>query len=160
LFEVEQRFIALEKLVRAASARSLDEQLAAYLCRLGSVLVCGNLERCIEILLTERIGPRSAPQVTPFLRAYFKRGSNYDCEQIGQLLHRFDAEWGRAFDAYLEVNGQISVSISSCYAVRNSVAHGGGQSLGPRALKQYFDASFTLIVDLQHLIRQIGPTAT
>jgi hypothetical protein len=51
----------------------------------GCVLICGNLERCIEILLTERIGPRSAPQVTPFLRAYFKRGSNYDCDQICQL---------------------------------------------------------------------------
>jgi hypothetical protein len=113
----------------------------------------GTLRGVSKILLTERIGPRSAPQVTPFLRAYFKRGVNYDCEQICQLLYRFDSDWGRAFEAYLKANGQVSESISSCYAVRNSVAHGGGQTLGPQALKQYFDASFTLIVALEQMIR-------
>jgi RiboL-PSP-HEPN len=153
LFQIEQRFIALEKLVVAASTKGLDEQHASYLCRLGSVLVCGNLERCVEILITERIGSRSAPQVTPFLRAYFKRGTNYDCETILHLLYRFDPEWGRTFDAYIKKNSQITESVSSCYAVRNSVAHGGGQSLAPRSLRQYLDASFTLVADLEQMIR-------
>jgi len=94
-----------------------------------------------------------AAQVTPFLRAYFKRGTNYDCEQISQLLYRFDTDWGRAFEAYIDANGQISESISSCYAVRNSVAHGGWQSLGPRILRQYYDASFDLVVEFEHMIR-------
>jgi RiboL-PSP-HEPN len=153
LFAVVQRFVALEKLIVAAGAKGLEEQHAAYLCKLGSVLVCGNLERCIEILLTEHIGPRSAPQVRPFLRAYFKRGTNYDCDQICQLLYKFDSVWGRAFEVYLAANDRISDSISSCYAVRNSVAHGGGGGLGPKVLKQYFDDSFSLIVELENMIR-------
>lgn len=55
-FVIEQRFAALEKLVLAAQAKGLDEQTAAYLCKLGSVLVCGNLEKCVEHLFIEKVG--------------------------------------------------------------------------------------------------------
>ena len=151
-FEIEQRFIALDRLVVAAAQKALDEQLAAYLCKLGTVLVCGNLERCVEIIVTARLS-RSPPQVRTFLKAYFKRGANYDCEQITQLLYRLDAIWGRDFETYLTQNPSIKESIASCYATRHSVAHGGGQSLGPRALKQYFDASFSLVTNLEAMIR-------
>lgn len=152
-FEVQQRFQALEKLVAAAGAKGIDEETAAYFCKLGSVLICGNLERSIEILLTARVGSRSVPQVGVFLKAYFKRGTNYDCEQIAQLLYRFDNDWARQFEQYVVNNAGVKESISSCYAVRNSVAHGGGQSLGPRNLRQYFDATFSLIAWLEHMLR-------
>ena len=42
--------------------------------------------------------------------------------------------------------------ISSCYAIRNSIAH-GGETLGPRALKQYYDASLTLVAELERMLR-------
>lgn len=152
-FEIERRFQDLEKLITAASAKGLDEQTAAYLCKLGCVLVCGNLERCVEILLTARLISRSPPQVGVFLRSYFKRGSNFDCDQIGQLLAKFDTEWSRRFCSFIDSSESYKESIKSCYAVRNSVAHGGGQSLGPRGLKQYFDASYEVIVNLEVSIR-------
>jgi hypothetical protein len=91
--EIEYRFQKLEKLVVTAQQKGLDEEVAAYYCKLGCVLVCGNLERCIEILLRDRVGKRSAPQVSTFLAAYFKRGSNYDCDDIKELLFRFDNNW-------------------------------------------------------------------
>jgi hypothetical protein len=152
-FAIEQRFIALDKLIRVAQTKGLDELTASYFCKLGSVLICGNLERCIELILSERIALRSPPQVMSFLKAYFKRGTNYDCEQIGHLLHRFDATWGRDFEDFVEKNSAVKEGISSCYAVRNSVAHGGGQSLGPRTLLQYYDASFTLVAQLEFVLR-------
>jgi len=74
-----------------------------------------------------------------FLKAYFKRGTNYDCDQISQLLYRFDTTWGHDFEEFVEKNSAVREGISSCYAVRNSVAHGGGQSLGPRTLLQYYE---------------------
>lgn len=153
MFAVEQRFIALSKLIVAAQAKGLDEQTASYFCKLGSVLICGNLERCVELLVSERIASKSPPQVLSFLKRYFKRGTNYDCDQISQLLYRFDPKWGRDFDEFLERNSAIREGVSSCYAVRNSVAHGGGQSLGPRALLQYYDASLTLVAQLEYLLR-------
>jgi hypothetical protein len=152
-FAIEQRFIALDKLVRAAQTKGLDELTASYFCKLGSVLICGNLERCIELILSEKIASKSPPQVMSFLKAYFKRGTNYDCDQLCKLLYRFDPTWGRDFEEFVDKNSAMKEGISSCYAVRNSVAHGGGQSLGPRTLTQYYDASLTLVAQLEYILR-------
>jgi hypothetical protein len=150
VFEIEQRFAALERLIKQAEAKGLDEQQASNLCRLGSVLICGNIERCVEILITQRLMRAAAPQVAGFLKSYFKRGTNYDCAEICELLFRFDKSWGHGLEG--AIAAETRESISSCYAVRNSVAHGGQSSLGPRSLRQYFEASFTLIAELEKAI--------
>ena len=134
-FEIEQRFAELEKLVLAAQSKGLDELTISYLCKLGSVQVCGTIERCVEQIFTEKIGSMN-PRIASFLKAHFRSGRNYDCEGIQQLMFRFDSEWGRTFGEFVEGNGFVKEGISSCYAVRNSIAHGGGQTLGPRALKR------------------------
>lgn len=152
-FVIEQRFAELEKLVVAVQARGLDEQTASYLCKLGSVLVCGTLEKCVEHLFIEKIGGESQPRVTNFLRGHFRLGRNYDCDNILQLLFRFDPDWGRQFETFVSESGRVKEGVSSCYAVRNSVAHGGGQSLGPKALKEFYDAALTLIAELEKIIR-------
>lgn len=150
---VHNRFRELEKLVLAAQVRSLDPEVAAYYCKLACIMVCGTIERSVEILITDRVGGRSAPQAKSFLKAFFQRGTNYDCDRIVALLYRFDTDWGDAFRGFVDENDRVKTAISSCYAVRNSIAHGGGQSLGPAALKQYFDGAFELIVHLEQVLR-------
>jgi hypothetical protein len=152
-FVIEQRFVELEKLVVAVQARGLDERTASYLCKLGSVLVCGNLEKCVEHLFIEKIGGKSQPRVTNFLESHFRTGRNYDCDNTLQLMFRFDSDWGRRFTKFVEENGRVKEGVSSCYAIRNSVAHGGGESVGPNALKQFYDATLTLVAELERIIR-------
>jgi hypothetical protein len=151
---IENRFREVRKLVDAAQARDLEPEFATYFCKLGCVLVCGAIERSVEILLTERVSGKRSPQVASFLKSYFKRGTNYDCEEILELLHRFDGDWGDKFKKFIEVNEQVKSSVASCYSVRNSVAHGGAQSLGPRILKQYFDDAYQLIAELEILLKK------
>jgi hypothetical protein len=150
---IENRFLSVEKVVAAAQVKGLDPEIAAYYSKLGCVLICGAIERSVEILITERVGGKSAPKVNSFLRSYFKRGTNYDCEEILELLYKFDSNWGHKFKAFISDNEQIKNGVASCYAIRNSIAHGGAQSLGPKILKQYFDNSFTLIAELEKLLR-------
>lgn len=150
---VENRFREVDKLVLAAQARNLDPEVAAFYCKLACVMVCGAIERSVESLITDRVGNRSGPQVKSFLKAFFQRGTNYDCEQIVTLLYRFDTGWGHAFRQFVDTNDRIKTGISSCYSVRNSVAHGGGQSLGPVVLKQYYQDAFDLIVHLEKVLR-------
>jgi hypothetical protein len=153
-FEIEQRFFELDKLIAVAGNKSVDEETAAYLCKLGCVLVCGTIERCVEHLVVERVGGRAQPRIASFLKTHFKRGTNYDCEAIQQLMFRFDSEWGHDFKAFVESNDRVKEGVASCYAIRNSVAHGGGQSVGPKALKDYYDASLTLVAELEKILRQ------
>ena len=152
-FEIEQRFKQLRALIDAAADRNLDAQVASYICRLGSVQICGNLERCVELIIVARLAGRTSRQVGNFLRRYFERGTNYDCERICQLLYRFDSAWGNAFEDFIKANDHLKESISSCYAVRNSVAHGGAHSLGPWILRQYYDASYEVAVKLEDVVR-------
>jgi hypothetical protein len=151
--QIEQRFRSLEELIEAAADKNLDERIASYICRLGSVQICGNLERCIELILVARLADRSPKQVGSFLRRYFERGTNYDCQRIGQLLYRFDSDWGHTFENFVKANDHLKESVSSCYAVRNSVAHGGAQSIGPRILRQYYDASFDVVRKIEEIVR-------
>jgi hypothetical protein len=152
LFEIEQRFKSLNELMVAAADKNLDERMASYICRLGSVQICGNLERCIELTITARLS-RSPKQVGRFLRGFFQRGVNYDCDRICQLLYQFDPTWGSFFEDFVRSNDRIKESISSCYAVRNSVAHGGSQSLGPQILRQYYEASLEVVARVEQAIR-------
>lgn len=150
---IESRFKEVEKLVVAAQRKDLDAEIAAYYCKLACVMICGTVERSIEILITERIAGKSSPRIGSFLKSFFMRGTNYDCDAIISLLYKFDARWGEKFKAFVEKNEPIKSSLSSCYAVRNSIAHGGTQSLGPSALKQYFDHAFSLIAELEAMLR-------
>jgi len=150
---IESRFREVERLVNVAQSRGLDPEVAAYYCKLGCVMICGAIERSVEILIVERVGDRSPRQVNSFLRSFFKRGSNYDCDDISELLYKFDSDWGKRFKAFVAKNEQVKSGVSSCYAIRNSIAHGGTQSLGPVILKQYYDNSLTLIAELEMLLR-------
>lgn len=150
---IESRFREVEKIVIAAQSKELDPEVAAYYCKLGCVMICGAVERSVEILIVERVGGRSVPKVGLFLKSFFKRGTNYDCDEILELLYRFDNGWGRKFKDFISKNDQVRSGVSSCYAVRNSIAHGGTQSLGPSILKQYYESSLTLIAELEELLR-------
>ncbi len=149
---VEIRFREVEKIVAASQGKGLDPEIAAKYCKLGCVMVCGAVERSIEILVTERLGNK-APQIKSFFKSFFKRGTNYDCDSISELLYKFDKDWGRKFSKFVSDNEQIKSGISSCYAIRNSIAHGGTNSLGPSTLKQYFDSAFNLIVELEYILK-------
>jgi RiboL-PSP-HEPN len=150
---IENRFQAVEKVINAASQNGLDEQMASYLCRLGSVLICGAVERSIEIIIDSRVCQRSVPQISSFMRSYFKKGTNYTSDQIATLLMRLDVSWGSEFERIIEANERFKTSLNSCYAIRNSVAHGGTQSLGPTILRQYFDDAFSLICEVEKIVR-------
>ena len=62
---------------------------------------------------------------------------------------KFDAAWGRKFEQFVEENGRVKEGVASCYAIRNSVAHGGGHNVGPNALKQYYEVTLTLVAELE-----------
>lgn len=142
---VQNRVDELRRYVSKVTDPRLDQELASYLFRFGAVLVCGTLERSLELIVLERLQHRAQPRVINFIKSYFQRGTNYDCEAIKQLLIRFDPDWGRRFEADINASASLTESISSCYSVRNSVAHGGGGSLGGARLKELAESCVAVI---------------
>ena len=138
MFAIEEKFKVLEQSIELA-CNATDEEVAANLRRYGTVLICGFVERSIEVVLLERLRPRAHPRVLNFVKSYFKRGSNYNCETICQLLERFEPKWKNNFRAFMDTNEKEVDALSSTYSVRNSVAHGGSAGINATTLRERRD---------------------
>ncbi|MGO4728029.1 MULTISPECIES: HEPN domain-containing protein [unclassified Inquilinus] len=142
---LDARFKSLDGFISKSSGTGVPEEIQSQLFRFGTVLICGNIERCIEIILLHRIESKAHPRIISFVKSHFMRGTNFDCSAIGQLLNRFDPNWYRKFSDFVDQNADIKEGVSSCYAVRNSVAHGGAQSVGKKRLAELLDISRRLV---------------
>lgn len=144
---LESRERKLDEFFARAKA-SKDAELQADLARFGAVLVCGYVERCVEVVILERLTSRAQPRVLQFIKSHFKRGTNYDCEAISQLLIRFDDNWSTSFREFIAKNDQLSSSLASAYALRNSIAHGGDGNKGLRGVEQLYNDCKQIVVTL------------
>ena len=134
MFAIEQRFVALERQIELACSTG-DEEVSSSLRRFGSVLICGFVERSVEVVVLERLRDRAHPKVLSFVKSHFKKGTNYNCNEIRQLLDRFDSKWGNEFGKFIMDHEKEVEALSSTYSVRNAVAHGGGGGINAPTLK-------------------------
>jgi len=124
---------------------SLQEEAQSDLARHGTVLVCGFIERGIELVIMDKIKDRAHPRVLKFVRRHFQRGTNYDCEAITQLLERFDSKWASQFRDFLKTRDDLIQAITSAYALRNSIAHGGTANIGIHRVRELYTAAESVI---------------
>ncbi|KQW30824.1 hypothetical protein ASE36_00530 [Rhizobium sp. Root274] len=132
-----------------ARARSVEDgELQSDLARYGTVLVCGFVERCVEVIILERLSQKAHPRIIQFLKSHFKRGTNYDCEAICQLLVRFDQDWESQFRSIIDANDEWISSLTSAYAIRNAIAHGGDGNKGLAGVETFYGDSKKIIWSL------------
>ena len=134
MFPIEQRYESLKRDIELACSAD-DERVGAALQKYCTVLICGFVERSVEIIILERLKSRAHPRVLKFVKAHFKSGTNYDCAAISELLERFDLEWRREFDKFVSRHEEEVEALRSTYSVRNSVAHGGTANVSAKLLK-------------------------
>lgn len=125
-----------------------DDELKSDLARLGAVLVCGYVERCVEVVVLDRLTTKAQPRVLQFIKSHFQKGTNYDCEAICQLLIRFDQSWETAFRSKISKNDQWSTSLVSAYSLRNSIAHGGDGNRGLLGVEALYKNCKNIVVAL------------
>jgi len=143
--DINYRKQQLDKFFARAVNSSLPEETQSDLARHGTVLVCGFIERSVELVIMDKIKNRAQPRVLNFVRRHFQRGTNYDCETITQLLERFDLDWARRFRDFLGSRDDLVQSISSAYSLRNSIAHGATANPGVRRVTQLYGDAKTVI---------------
>jgi Protein of unknown function DUF262/RiboL-PSP-HEPN len=112
------------------------------------VLICGFVERSVEIVIMEKIEQRAHPRVQKFIRGYFKTGTNYNCDAIAQLLERFDLEWSEKFRDLLKTRDDLIEALRSAYALRNSIAHGGTANCGLSGVQELYRSAKEVVAAL------------
>ncbi|UVO53338.1 HEPN domain-containing protein [Sphingomonas sp. SUN039] len=150
---IDSRERKLDDFFLRAKKQSIDDEITADLAKLGAVLVCGYVERCVEVIVLERLSNRAHERVIRFVKTFFKRGTNYDCETICQLLSRFDTDWDVRMRVELGRNDQWVTSLSSLYALRNSIAHGGDQNRGLAGVMALYDDCKLIVMAIEDATR-------
>lgn len=145
MFAIEQRKRALDVFFQRAATLG-DDEIKADLAKLGAVLSCGFIERSVEIIVMEKIQKRAHDRVKSFVKSHFKSGKNYDCIAICGLLERFDLTWARKMRDWIQDNPGPVESLTSIYGLRNSIAHGGGQTSSLARIQAYAE-DCKIIVD-------------
>ncbi|MBY0306156.1 MAG: hypothetical protein K2W86_13545 [Sphingomonas sp.] len=135
---LDSRTRQIDAFIARLNEDGVPDDIKAMLARHGAVLLCGYVERSVEIIVLDRLSRRAHDRVMQFVKSHFKRGTNYDCEAICQLLERFDISWSRKYRSFIDGNDAVKEALTSVYTVRNSVAHGGDQSLGARRLADLY----------------------
>lgn len=135
MFAIENRYQRLQERVELACLEK-DEEISDALRKYCTVLICGFVERSVEVIILDRLRSRAHPRILSFVKSYFKRGRNYDCNTICSLLERFDTSWKASFDEFLVRHEREVEALSSVYSVRNSVAHGGDSGISSQNLRQ------------------------
>lgn len=153
MLSVENRKKSLAAYFKRASAPDISEEIRSDLAKYGTVLVCGFIERCVEEVILERLQKKAHNRVLNFIKTFFKKGKNYDCESICQLLIRFDKNWELNFREFIEKNEELKTHISSAYTMRNAIAHGGNANRGLEGVKDLFEAAKKIVDGLiEHTI--------
>jgi len=144
MFAIEARFESLDHQIELA-CNARDEEVAANLRSYGTVLICGFVERSVEVIVLERLKSRAQSRVLNFVKSHFKRGTNYNCEAICQLLERFEPDWKNNFKDFMNDNEKEVDGLTSTYAVRNSVAHGGSTGINAKTLRERRDGAKKIV---------------
>lgn len=142
---IENRKRQLDAFFHRATTTQMTDESRSDLAKYGAVLVCGFIERCVELVVLERLTQLAHPRVIKFVKSHFKRGTNYECEPICQLLERFDADWASGFRIFVENNRRLEEQVSSAYTLRNSIAHGGDANRGLNGVRELYDAAKAVV---------------
>jgi hypothetical protein len=146
---IESRKRQLDAYFSRGAAAAVPDEVKSDLAKHGAVLICGFVERSVEILVMEKIQQRAQFRVLSFVRSHFKRGTNYDCEAIAQLLERFDVVWGRKFRDFFTARDDLVQALHSAYDLRNSIAHGGDANRGLLGVQELYVSAKAVVDGLE-----------
>jgi hypothetical protein len=149
ILAIESRKLQLDVYFDRAITTNIPDEVRSDLARHGTILVCGLVERSVELVIMEKVKQHTNPRIQSFIRGHFRRGANYNCETIAQLLDRFDVEWGRRFRIFMKTNDDLVQAVISAYELRNSIAHGGTGNRGLLGVRSSYFAAKTVVEGLE-----------
>lgn len=148
---IDNRLTELREFVSRKILIVQDAELQSYLCRLGCVMISGNLERCILLIVMNYCQGKSNEVIQSYVKSQFDRGTNYSHDRIINVLRRFKPEWGRDVEEFFK-DGRIREGINSINGLRNQVAHGHNVSIGHNQLLKLLDCHEEVVKKILEIV--------
>lgn len=129
----------------------IEPQIATLLHRYLCILFSSNIERAIQLILTEYARTHGSSELTRFVSKKFERGTNYQTTKVVQTLSAFDPDWGHRFEAHASQT-DLKEKLDALYGLRNSISHGELVNVSRPSLVGYFEAHVKIIIFLRDLV--------
>ena len=147
----------LDALIRRVEAyiqlinTDLDPQLTTLLHRYICILFTANIDKAVQIILTEFARIHGTEELRRFVSKKHTRGTNYNTERIVQTLNYFDSDWGKRFLEDATRTG-LKEQIDAMYGIRNSISHGEVVNISRPTLDGYNQAHRNAIKVIKEIV--------
>jgi HEPN superfamily RiboL-PSP-like protein len=122
----------------------IEPQIATLLHRYLCILLSANIDRAIQLILTEFARTHGSAEIKRYVEKRYERGTNYNAERVIQTLARFDPSWAHKFEGSMNA-ANLKELLDSLCGLRNSISHGVEANVSRPSLDGYFDAHKEII---------------
>lgn len=150
---VNNRIGSVEKFINLTIPTVDDELVRAYLRRLACVMISGNIEKCIFVIMSSYIERKSHDTIASYVKSSLDRATNYKCQRIVELFHRFDPAWGGQIEDFFSNNPDVKLDVDSIYNNRNQIVHGQSVDIGETKLNSFYESHCKVIENIEKIVR-------
>lgn len=136
--EIDARFNEFKDFLKRIEEKDVPDDIRTSLYKFSSIRLCGHLEQCIKIIILSRIKSKAHPKLISYVKSNLRGGQNLKCNDIVELLMRFDNNWGKNLKIFLSDRQDIVEAVNSIYSIRNPLAHGSQAYMTGITLNEYF----------------------
>lgn len=142
--EVYKHVRQIEEMFGRADLLANDLRLQADYGRYLCIAVSGLLEKSLQELAMEACRRQCSGPVVNLAHSYLDWSRPPTFETIMGLLQRFSIDWADKFSDFVSLESKEA--INSVVGLRNDIAHGGGASVTPGRMHDYY-SSIRPVVD-------------
>lgn len=152
--EIDARIKSAKYAIDTIVTSSPDAYLSTLLCRYLCILLSGNIERCIHLILAEYARQHSDARLQKYIFDKFEKGTNYRTQKIIEVLSGFDPDWGRKFEEFIKIKERKD-QLDSIYRLRITIAHGNAVDVRLNSIREYFEVHSEAIKFIARLVLNI-----
>ncbi len=130
---------------------AIDPEISTLLHRYICVLLSSNVDKAIQLILTEFARSHGSPEIARFVAKKYQRGTNYNTERVIQTLNLFDPEWGEKFSDEVGTS-RLKEQLDALYGLRNSISHGEQVSVSRPSLNEYYETHGKIILLIKTVV--------
>lgn len=130
---------------------TLDPEIATLLHRYLCILLSANIDKAIQLILTEFARTHGSSEIARFVAKKYQRGTNYNAERVTQTLNLFDPAWGERFADEIEAT-RLKEQLDALYGLRNAISHGEQVTVSRPSLNDYFDTHGKIILLIKTIV--------
>lgn len=143
--ELVRQLQQIERLIQHTDIATLDTELQSHWAKYLCVMVAGFLENALQIIYSDFASQTSSRHISRYVSMGLKRVTNPKAGRFVETAGRFDANWRRRLEEFLEDDPRRRYAIDTIMDNRNKIAHGEDSMITVHQVRQHLPWSVEVV---------------